>query len=96
MSTRTPATATPPSAGRAATAPPRHYDEAFQRHAVELWQRGDKPGTQIARELGIRYDRLKAWNAATTAPSSRSAPNWRPKTAPSKPNWRACASSVTF
>jgi transposase-like protein len=61
MSKRTIATATPQPAGRAALAPPRHYDEAFQRHAVELWQRGDKPGTQIARELGIRYDRLKAW-----------------------------------
>jgi transposase len=45
----------------AAAAPPRHYDEACQRQAVELWLRADQPGTQIAHELGISYDRLKAW-----------------------------------
>ena len=60
MSKRITATVLTKPAGRAA-APPIHYDEAFQRQAVELWLRADKPGTQISRELGISYDRLKSW-----------------------------------
>ena len=37
---RTTTTATKP----AAATPPRHYDEASQRQAVELWLRADQPG----------------------------------------------------
>ncbi len=54
----------PPPAPMGATAaprPPKRYDEAFQRQAVENWIRSGKPGTQIARELGISYPALKDW-----------------------------------
>jgi transposase-like protein len=61
MSKRTTAIAATKPAGLAAATPPIHYDEAFQCQAVELWLRTDQPGTQIAHELGLRYDRLKAW-----------------------------------
>ena len=42
--------------------------EAFQRQAVELWLRADQPGTQIARELGLSYDRRKAWKRRYRGP----------------------------
>src|SRR2546426_5141691 len=39
----------------------KRYDESFKRQAVEHWLKSDKPGTQIARELGISYPALKDW-----------------------------------
>ncbi len=39
----------------------KRYDEAFKRQAVEHWLRADRPGTQIARELGVSYPCLKEW-----------------------------------
>ena len=39
----------------------KKYDEAFKRQAVENWLRSDRPGTQIAKELGISYPSLKDW-----------------------------------
>jgi len=36
-------------------------DEAFKRQAVEHWLRAERPGTQIARELGVSYPCLKEW-----------------------------------
>ena len=39
----------------------KRYDEAFKRQAVEHWIKSDKPGTQIARELGVSYPCLKEW-----------------------------------
>jgi transposase len=39
----------------------KRYDEAFKRQAVELWIKTGKPGTQIARELGVSYPCLKDW-----------------------------------
>jgi len=39
--------------GAAAAPPPKRYDEAFKRQAVENWIRSGRPGTQIARELGV-------------------------------------------
>lgn len=39
----------------------RRYDEAFKRQAVEQWIKTGKPGTQIARELGVSYPCLKDW-----------------------------------
>lgn len=39
----------------------KRYDEAFKRQAVENWIKTGKPGTQIARELGVSYPCLKDW-----------------------------------
>jgi transposase len=39
----------------------KRYDEAFKRQAVEQWIKTGKPGTQIARELGVSYPCLKDW-----------------------------------
>lgn len=44
-----------------AVAQTKRYDEAFKRQAVEHWLKSDKPGTQIATELGISYPSLKEW-----------------------------------
>jgi transposase len=45
----------------APAAPTKRYDEAFKQQAVEHWLKSDKPGTQIAAELGISYPSLKEW-----------------------------------
>lgn len=39
----------------------KRYDAVFKREAVENWIKTGKPGTQIARELGISYPSLKDW-----------------------------------
>ena len=41
--------------------PSHRYDDAFQRPAVENWIRSGKPGTPIARELGLSYPTRKEW-----------------------------------
>ena len=41
--------------------PPKRYDEAFRRQAVEHWLKSGKRGTRIAAELGISYPSLKDW-----------------------------------
>jgi transposase len=43
-------------------APPvKRYDETFRKAAVENWIKTGKPGTQIAKELGVSYPSLKDW-----------------------------------
>ncbi|MCX7825318.1 MAG: transposase, partial [Verrucomicrobiae bacterium] len=76
----------PPPApmGAAAATPPKRYDEAFKRQAVETWIRSGQPGTQIARELGISYPALKDWKRryygdATPAHADLAAENRRLK-----------------
>jgi transposase len=39
----------------------KKYDETFKRQAVENWMRNKRPGTQIAKELGVSYPSLKDW-----------------------------------
>lgn len=39
----------------------KRYDDTFKQQAVENWIRTDKPGTQIAAELGVSYPSLKEW-----------------------------------
>jgi len=39
----------------------RRYDEAFKRSAVEHWLVSGKSARQIAAELGINQQSLKAW-----------------------------------
>ena len=45
----------------AAGATPRHFDEAFKREAVRLWQSGGQSAETIARELGISVFSLYEW-----------------------------------
>ncbi len=45
----------------ATSQPVKRYDAAFKQEAVENWIKTGKPGTQIARELGISYPSLKDW-----------------------------------
>ena len=44
----------------------KRYDETFKRQAVENWIKTDKPGTQIAGELGVSYPSLKEWKRRYT------------------------------
>ena len=39
----------------------KRYDALFKQQAVENWIKTDKPGTQIAAELGVSYPSLKEW-----------------------------------
>lgn len=39
----------------------RHYDETYQRHAVELTLQGTRTVRAIAQELGVSASRLYAW-----------------------------------
>ena len=39
----------------------RRYEEAFKKQAVENWLQSGRPGTQIARELGVSSPTLKQW-----------------------------------
>jgi transposase len=51
------------SESKGAARPPqsKRYEEAFKKQAVENWLQSGKPGTQIARELGVSYPTLKQW-----------------------------------
>ena len=44
----------------------KRYDTLFKQQAVENWIKTDKPGTQIAAELGISYPSLKEWKRRYT------------------------------
>lgn len=39
----------------------KRYSKEFKLEAVRLAQAGDKPVTQIARELGVRVNQLYKW-----------------------------------
>jgi len=39
----------------------RKYDEQFKRDAVNLLESSNKTLTQVASDLGIKYDRLSRW-----------------------------------
>lgn len=41
--------------------PRRTFDESFKRDAVALALKGDKPHTQLAKELGICAKSLRDW-----------------------------------
>jgi transposase len=47
--------------GASAAPSATRYDEAFKRQTVEHWIKTGKPGTQIAREIGVSYPSLKDW-----------------------------------
>lgn len=52
------------------TAPPR-YDEAFKAGAIRLVTEQHRPAKEVAAELGVCVDTLRAWmNAAGVHPGS--------------------------
>ena len=55
--------------------PAKKYDEAFKRQAVENWIRSNRPGIQIARELGISYPALKDWRRRYSGESTPEGPD---------------------
>ncbi len=59
----------------AAPRPPKRYDEAFQRQAVENWIRSGRPNTQLARKLGIRDPALKDWKRRCDGDATPTSPN---------------------
>jgi transposase len=56
------------------------YSREFKLEALRLASAGDKPATQVARELGVRVNQLGKWKqqlereTATGAPAKR----WQP------------------
>lgn len=60
--------------------PYKTYSREFKLEALRLAAAGDKPATQIARELGIRVNQLGKWKtqlereAVTGAPAKRGRP----------------------
>lgn len=58
----------------------KQYSREFKVEAIRLAEAGDKPATQIARELGIRVNQLGKWKqqlereALTGAPARRGRP----------------------
>jgi transposase len=41
--------------------PYKQYSREFKLEAIRLAAVGDKPATQVARELGIRVNQLQKW-----------------------------------
>ena len=56
---------------------PRHYDEAFKRQIVQLYENG-KPAREIKDEYDISHSTLHRWVQA----SATAAPRKPPTTAP--------------
>lgn len=60
--------------------PYKSFSRDFKVEAIRLASLGDKPATQVARELGIRVNQLGKWKAqlereaATGAPAKRGRP----------------------
>lgn len=46
----------------------RKYDKEFKRQAVEHWLNSNKPGPQVAQELGINVNLLYRWRDSLVAP----------------------------
>ena len=41
--------------------PYKQYSREFKLEAIRMAEAGDKPATQVARELGIRVNQLGKW-----------------------------------
>jgi transposase len=60
--------------------PYKQYSREFKLEALRLAAVGDKPATQVARELGIRVNQFQKWRqqleaeAATGVPAKRGRP----------------------
>lgn len=54
--------------------PYKQYSREFKVEALRLANAGDKPATQIARELGIRVNRLYKWKQQLEAEEASGMP----------------------
>lgn len=54
--------------------PYKTYSREFKLEAIRLSAAGDKPATQVARELGIRVNQLGKWKAQLEREASAGAP----------------------
>jgi transposase len=39
----------------------KNYTKEYRANAVRLYQEGDRPMTEVARELGVAYQTFNAW-----------------------------------
>ena len=53
----------------------RRFDQTFKREAVQNWLCSGKSAAVIAKELGLRPNRLYAWLNRRTSPGPRSVEN---------------------
>lgn len=54
--------------------PYKQYSREFKIEALRLANTGDKPATQVARELGIRVNQLHKWKQQLEAEEARGMP----------------------
>lgn len=54
--------------------PYKQYSREFKIEALRLANTGDKPATQVARELGIRVNQLHKWKQQPEAEEARGMP----------------------
>ena len=48
----------------------KHYDETFQRAAVDLWLKGGRSAEVVAEELGVHPWNLRDWKKRLLDPST--------------------------
>jgi transposase len=51
----------------------RKYSEQYRKDAVELWRTSGRTAGEIARQLGIKRDRLYAWAGGVRPPGGEGA-----------------------
>ena len=75
-------------------APPR-YDEAFKAGAIRMVTEQGRPGTEVAKELGICIDTLRSWLKAAGVQAGQA--DHQNRTAAGHGSWKRrcahCASS---
>ena len=54
--------------------PYKQYSREFKLEAIRLAKAGDKPATQVARELGIRVNQLHKWKLQLAAEQAAGGP----------------------
>lgn len=53
---------------------PKAYSQEYRQEALRLVEAGDKPLTQIARELGVHLETLRSWRGLALARGEIGAP----------------------
>lgn len=48
---------------------PKFYTKEFRANAVRVYQEGNRPMTEVARELGVTYQTFNAWVKAAEGPT---------------------------
>src|SRR5512145_621791 len=59
----------------------RKYTEQYRKDAVELWRTSGRTAAEIARQLGIKRDRLYVWASEVRPPGGEMA---RPRRSPAQ------------